>query len=761
MPNKQYVNCDRLINGIDFELDCVELCCFRCHKGAGNIELAKVVDGKINIDELQKNRIELISKIKSGTIPSKCEGCFNLEQKQWDETPNIKYIHFNHWTQCNSDCIYCYTKKDKKYGNGVQHYRALPILKEILNHYKFSPDGEITFAGGEPLLLDEFDEIIDYLIEIGAKKIIVHTSGSIYSESLSNALKKGIAKVVISQDAGFEETYKKIKNTDLCSTVWKNTHLYSTQLSDAVLSKYVIIPKVNDSKKEIDEWLKKSAKSGVQTVILDIEHDYYNENTKNIKNTLHLLSLCEYVYSKAEQLGLNVELYNAARYLYQKYKKIAPFLRYKNYFLNLLMLASPILMGSIGHSIVGATDVLVVAKYSIDALAAVSIANAFLFTIFIFGIGLQDAISIILSNKRGKREGVKKYLNTTIVYSLFLAILFTVICYSTVFLIDKISFEAKLVPYIKEYIKIASFSMFGVFIFQGIKQFLQSYEIVKIPNFIIVVSAIINLFLDIAFVFGFGNIIPSMGVKGAALATLISRTFMGMVIFLYVVKSIRIKQKINFSLMNKISKVGMPIGLGLLVEFLAFNIVTILIGRESGLLAAIHNILITITSLIFNVPLSLSIAVAVKVAYNCGAKKYDELRKYSYTGILMSVSFMSLCSVLLALYPSQILGLFTKENSVITVALPIIFVTAMYQVFDGFQAVMGGVLKGFKMTKAASLCVFSGYWLVGMPVAYLLVYKYSMSLKGYWIALAVSLCSIGLFEAVIAKYKFKKIRNTY
>lgn len=759
MLNKEYTCCDWLINGIDFELDNVELCCFRCHKGGGNIEIAKVIDCKIDINALKENRNKLIQEAKEGIINPKCEGCFNLQKQIWDERVKIKYIHFNHWTNCNSNCIYCYTKKDQKYADGIRHYNALPILKEILKHYEFSPDGEVTFAGGEPLLLDEFDDIIKYLVEIGAKKIIVHTSGVIYSEALANAIELGCAQIVISHDSGSEEIFKKIKKTDSYSNVWENTHNYAKNGQNNVYSKYVIIPNLNNDRKEMEQWLKNVSESGIKTIILDVEHNYYEKNKENISQSLKILSLCEYIKTRAEMYDLQVEFYNALRYLYEDYKGYLPFIKYKNYFIALLTLAFPIMAGSIGHTIIGATDIFVVAKYNINALAAVSIANAFLFTIFIFGIGVQDAISIILSNKRGKKEGIKKYLNTTLIFSLILAVLFSSVCYSMVYLVDKFSFEPELVPYIKQYTKIVSFSMFGVFIYQGIKQFLQSYEIVNFPNFLIIISAILNFVLDFTLVFGVGNIIPAMGVKGAALATLLVRTFMGLVMLIYVFRFIKTKDKIDVSLMKQIVHLGTPLGLTLLLEFMAFNIITILAGKEAGILAATHNILITISSVTFNVPLAISVAVAVKVAYYYGAKKYDEIRKYSYTGVLMGVCFMALCGIILASFPRQLVGIFTKDEAVMNIAMPIVLIAAMYQIFDGFQVVMGGVLKGFKMTKTVSFCVFAGYWLVGMPVAYFLVSKCNMSLKGYWIALAVSLFSIGILNAIIAKYKFKRIKT--
>lgn len=760
MPNREYISCDRLRNGIDFELDNIEVCCFRCHKGGGIIPLSSIVDGVVDFDEYFYNRKKLIEENKENVINQKCDGCFNLEKKQWDDDePCIKYIHFNHWTYCNSKCMYCYTS-DSKYGNGVQHYRALPILKEILKRVKFSPDGEITFAGGEPTLLDEFDEIIEYLLEIGAKKIIIHSSGVKYSPALEKAIKENIVQLVISQDSGCQETYRRIKNTDNYFKVWENTKQYAQfqNGSKNVKSKYVIIPNINDNKEELDEWLKKTVDSGVKKVILDIEHSYYETNKKDIKKILPLLALCEYVKNKSQKMGIEVEFYNACLYLYDKYKLLIPFFKYKYYFIELLILAFPILLGNIGHTLIGVTDIFVVAKYSIDALASISIANAILFTIFIFGLGIQDAIYIILSNKRGSKERIKKYLPSSIVFSFILGIIFSLICYSTIYFVDLWSFSENIVPDIKQYIQIVSLSMFGLFIFQGVKVFLQAYEIVKMPNIMLLIAVVINLICDYAFVFGCGSI-PSMGVKGAALATLAVRTIMGLIMLLYMFRKIDFKEKLNFQYMWQLLKVGTPIGIALLLEFFAFNIITMLVGKEASILAATHNILITISSTTFTVPLAISTAVAIKVAYNYGAKKPDEIKKYSYAGMYMGVSFMALCGLLLAIFPEQLIAIFTNNQEVMNIALPVIAVAAAYQVFDGFQVIAGGILKGFAMTKVVSTCVLVGYWLVGMPVAYYFVFNQNYSLKGYWIALAVALFFMGVVQAIFAKYKFKKIKE--
>ena len=93
--------------------------------------------------------------------------------------------------------------------------------------------------------------------------------------------------------------------------------------------------------------------------------------------------------------------------------------KYKNYFVELFALAFPLLIGNLGHNLIGVTDILVIAKYDINSLAAASISNAILFTILILGLGVIDAVFIILSNKRGAKERTKKYLLSILEISIY------------------------------------------------------------------------------------------------------------------------------------------------------------------------------------------------------------------------------------------------------------------------------------------------------------------------------------------------------
>ena len=434
--------------------------------------------------------------------------------------------------------------------------------------------------------------------------------------------------------------------------------------------------------------------------------------------------------------------------------------KYKNYFTEIISLSLPLIVGNLGQVMIGATDVFIAAKHSTNTLAAISIANSIIFCVLVVGIGLMSAISIVISNYRGNRKPTKKFLMTILNYSMLLAVIFCTICLLMVPLISKMGFESELVPMIKEYVFICAFSLFGMYLYQCLKEFLLAYEIVNFPNLILVAALVLNFVLAYSLVFGIGPI-PGLGVIGLALAAFIVRTLMGLILLGYCLGMLRLKNPFDKNLIKQLIKVGYPIGIAMLLEFLGFNLITILVGREAGILAATHNIAVTITSSAYMIPMSISAAIAIKVGYYNGAKILSEIKRYALSGTLMAVLFMAACSILLVTMPRQIFEIFTDNKQMLALGMPILHIAAYYLMFDGLQVSLSGILKGLKMTKIASVTLIAGYWLFGLPFGYMLAYHYKMSLNGFWIGLAVSflaMCTLFLF--VIYK-KFKYLKKIY
>jgi len=433
---------------------------------------------------------------------------------------------------------------------------------------------------------------------------------------------------------------------------------------------------------------------------------------------------------------------------------------YYRYFKDLLVLALPMIVGNLGQILIGAVDVFVASRHSLDTLAAISIANAIAFCIYIVGIGIMSAISIVLSNYRGDRKPTKKYLFSVVNFSLLLAVIFWVIMLAILPFIPGMGFEKHLVPMISEYIFISSFSIFGMYVYQSLKEFLQAHEIVNFPNILLVLALVLNFALNYILVFGmFG--IPSLGVTGLAIATLIVRTLMGLVLFVFCLRLIDFRKRFDPVLIKQLVKIGYPIGFALLLEFLGFNLITILVGRESGLFASVHTIVCTVGSICYMVPLAFSNALAIKVGFYNGARLFNQIKQYSITGIAVSVGFMGLCTLVLLRFPKQIFSIFTPDKNVLAVGIPVLIIAACFEMLDGLQTSLSGVLKGLKMTKTVSACIICGYWVFGLPLGFWLAYGMKMQLKGFWLGLAFSFFAISIIELIIIVIRFKYLRSAY
>ena len=434
--------------------------------------------------------------------------------------------------------------------------------------------------------------------------------------------------------------------------------------------------------------------------------------------------------------------------------------QFRYYAKELLNIALPIVMGNLGFILIGAGDVLVAGHHSTDTLAAISIATAITNCIQTFGVGLISSVSPLLSNFRGERKSAKKYFYPTIRFSMLLAFIIMLAVLAFIPVVDYVHFEPKLVPMIKEYMFITAFATFGAYLHSALKEFLQAFEIVFIPNLITAIAVFLNIALCFAMVFGFGPI-PSMGVVGLAVASFIIRYFMGFALLIYCFKLMNFKDYKDFGYYKSLIKIGIPISCAVMVEFIAFNSIAIFMGRVAGVYAAAQNLVCTLTTISFMVPFAVSNAIAVKVGFANGAGNVMDLKKYSFVGIVICVGFMMFSALLFSSFPHFLVGLFTKDANLIKISVPILYILSVFQVFDGLQVSLAGIFKGMKKTGIVLLANFIAYWLISIPVGYTLAFHYQLNLRGFWYGLtsaAVILCLIMLFMLVKSIKKIEIVK---
>jgi MATE family multidrug resistance protein len=209
--------------------------------------------------------------------------------------------------------------------------------------------------------------------------------------------------------------------------------------------------------------------------------------------------------------------------------------------------------------------------------------------------------------------------------------------------------------------------------------------------------------------------------------------------------------------MKEIWKIGGPISISLFFEIMAFCSVTLFIGKFAEIQTAANNLALNIGSLAFMVPLSVSAAASVKVGHAFGERNKDSILVYSQVSLFASFVFTLLMGLSFYFFPHAIMSLYTSDELVLDWAKKLLFWVACFQLFDGAQVTISGILRGLSITRAASVSIFIGYWLVGLPLGYYLGFYSGLEAQGFWIGLAISLAVVAMMLGVILRRNFKAL----
>jgi MATE family multidrug resistance protein len=316
-------------------------------------------------------------------------------------------------------------------------------------------------------------------------------------------------------------------------------------------------------------------------------------------------------------------------------------------------------------------------------------------------------------------------------------------------------FKEELIVSIQKYISIVAWSFPFAIIFQGIKEYLQSYEDVFFANALSMVAVIFNLIANYFLVFGFEQF-TGYGETGLAIASFATRLFQFLIIIAYVVRKEQ-WHKYSHKLSMKIFTFSLPIAFMFFLEVLAFCTVTMLSGNISITAAAANNIIMTIASIVFMVPLSVASAVAVKIGHAYGKKDEKQIRLFSKAAILAISCFIVLSCSSLLVFPHYIMNFITQDIDVINLGIKLLFIVAIFQISDSLQVVLTGILRGLHQTKTSSIMVFIGYWILGIPIGYYLAYYDGKGAEGLWIGLALSLTFVAIFMSVMTSINLKNL----
>ncbi|WP_025667718.1 MATE family efflux transporter [Aquimarina megaterium] len=422
-----------------------------------------------------------------------------------------------------------------------------------------------------------------------------------------------------------------------------------------------------------------------------------------------------------------------------------------------LKLATPVMLGMLGHTFVGLVDNIMVGQLGTAELAAVSLGNSFMFIAMSLGIGFSTAITPLVAEADGENNFASG--KSAFKHGLFLCTTLGIALFLLILVAKPLMYLMKQPPEVVElaipYLDLVAFSLIPLVSFQALKQFSDGLSMTKYPMYATLVANLVNIALNYVLIFGkFG--FPQMGIVGAAVGTLASRFVM--VIFLWVFlknkeKSTSYVTHIKFfslerKMINRIIALGFPSALQMFFEVAIFTTAIWLSGILGKNSQAANQIALNLSSMTFMIAMGLSVAAMVRVGNQKGLQHFIDLRRIAISIFLLTFLLAVVFALVFVLFndllPRIYLDIEDTENmadntEVIAIAAKLLVIAALFQISDGIQVTVLGALRGLQDVKIPTLITFIAYWVVGFPISYYLGLYTEYKSSGIWIGLLAGL----------------------
>jgi MATE family multidrug resistance protein len=434
-------------------------------------------------------------------------------------------------------------------------------------------------------------------------------------------------------------------------------------------------------------------------------------------------------------------------------------------------LASPVMLGMLGHTFVSFIDNVMVGQLGTAELAAVSLGNSFMFIAMSLGIGFSTAITPLTAEADGANDFDKA--KSTFKHGLFLCTTLGIALFLMVFFAKPLMYimgqPVEVVELAIPYLDLVAFSLIPLVFFQGLKQFSDGMSVTKYPMYATLLANIVNVILNYLLIFGkFG--FPQLGIVGAAYGTLASRFIMVAYLWWLLAKKDTTKKLVtnikffvlDTLMLKKIINLGTPSAMQMFFEVGIFTAAIWLSGLLGKNPQAANQIALNLSSMTFMVAMGLSVASMIRVGNQKGLQNFKELRRIAFSIFFMAVLLAVFFATVFFLFHEQLPKLYVDyddvtnlvdNKEVVSIAAQLMLAAAIFQISDSIQVVVLGALRGLQDVKIPTLITFIAYWLVGFPVSYYFGKEDQLGSFGIWLGLLAGLSS----AAVLLYIRFNSL----
>ena len=437
---------------------------------------------------------------------------------------------------------------------------------------------------------------------------------------------------------------------------------------------------------------------------------------------------------------------------------------YIPYYKRNLKVAVPIMLTQAGQITVNLADNIMVGHLGTAELAGVSFANSILILGMVFGIGFTQGLTPHVGKSFGKGDHARvgSLLESSITLNIIAGVILTLVMYGMSFFMNSMGQPEDVVLQAKLYYNTLLFSLLPFIVFFGLRQFSEGIGITKYAMYITLVANAINIVLNWALIYGHLGFSP-MGVKGAAIATLISRVIM-LVSFLVIFFKLKYynqyikyftEKLLNKNVIRDILKTSIPLSFQNLVEITAFSLSAIMVGWSGKTSLASHQVAMSMSSFSFMLALGVGAASTIRVSHQYGFGDYHAMRKEGFAAMHLSVALMSISGIAYILFRNYIPIIYTQDVLVRELAAKLLIIAALFQVFDAMQLSGLAALRALADVKIPLILSIVSYYLVCLPLGYLCGIVLGLGAVGVWIGLLLGL----VFAAMLFLLRFNKISN--
>lgn len=421
----------------------------------------------------------------------------------------------------------------------------------------------------------------------------------------------------------------------------------------------------------------------------------------------------------------------------------------------LLRLAGPVVVTQLTQMGIGTVDVLLLGAYSKDALAASALGLSLYYAMWVLAMGPAIAVQPMVAHILGSRRADTRGVRLTVRMSLWAILLLTpfqlIFLWYTGAMLRAIGQPETLSADAGHFVRMLAFGFVFTTLFNVLRGYATALSRPNAPLIVMGCTIVFNGVLAWTLIFGhFGA--PRMGLTGAGIASSVSYFFsfsvmLAVIFFTTDLARYRIFRRFfqfDWQTLKEVIRLGMPISMTIIFEAMFFNAGTMIMGYFGTDSVAAHQIALNVIALLFMVPLGIATAATVRIGLAAGASDKPRVRRAGLAAMSISLTFMGLCGIALAIFAPHIIGIYLdaskpENQGVIELATLFLRIGAAFQLFDTGQVVASLCLRGLKDANVPMWIAGVSYWLIGFPLAVLLAFHFHRAGAGVWIAFVVAL----------------------